>query len=89
MDDWSSLKPFEGAANKTAVVIAQRDAATKYPVSVSFCARGPHAPVCLKMHLFSKLCTKRVGFRSGLANQLTMNVQIRSGSPVAGKWYGL
>ncbi|MDD5523532.1 MAG: SAM-dependent DNA methyltransferase [Kiritimatiellae bacterium] len=36
VDDWSNLKPFEGAANKTAVVIAQRDAATRYPVSVNF-----------------------------------------------------
>jgi len=36
MDDWSSLKPFEGAANKTSVVIAQRDGKTRYPVGVSY-----------------------------------------------------
>ncbi|MFH1373801.1 MAG: SAM-dependent DNA methyltransferase, partial [bacterium] len=32
VDDLSSIKVFEGAANRTAVVIAERDSATIYPV---------------------------------------------------------
>lgn len=36
LDDWSATKPFEGAANRTAVLLCQRDLRTRYPVSVAF-----------------------------------------------------
>src|SRR5690606_2531903 len=32
VDDMSQIKPFEGAANRTAVVILQKGRETKYPV---------------------------------------------------------
>lgn len=35
VDDMSSLKPFEGASNRTAIVILERGNATTYPVSYS------------------------------------------------------
>lgn len=36
VDDMSELKPFEGAANRTSVVIMQKGHKTTYPVSYSF-----------------------------------------------------
>ena len=36
VDDMSELKPFEGAANRTSVVIMQKGYKTTYPVSYSF-----------------------------------------------------
>jgi SAM-dependent methyltransferase len=36
VDDMSDLKPFEGAANRTSVVIMQKGRKTTYPVSYSF-----------------------------------------------------
>jgi SAM-dependent methyltransferase len=36
VDDMSDLKPFEGAANRTSVVIIQKGQKTTYPVSYSF-----------------------------------------------------
>ena len=36
VDDMSELKPFEGAANRTSVVIIQKGHKTTYPVSYSF-----------------------------------------------------
>lgn len=35
VDDMADLKPFEGASNRTAIVILERGRATKYPVSYS------------------------------------------------------
>jgi len=32
VDDMSRLKPFEGASNRTAIVVLQRGASTKYPI---------------------------------------------------------
>ena len=36
MDDMSAIKPFEGATNRTAVVLAEKGSPTKYPVSVGY-----------------------------------------------------
>jgi SAM-dependent methyltransferase len=36
LDDMSRLKPFEGAANRTAVVLAEKGAPTRYPVAVGY-----------------------------------------------------
>lgn len=36
VDDMSALQPFEGATNRTAVVIAERDRQTKYPVAYGY-----------------------------------------------------
>jgi len=36
LDDFSALKPFEGAANRTAVVLAQKGRPTRYPVEVGY-----------------------------------------------------
>lgn len=36
LDDMSQLKPFEGAANRTAVVMAQKGSPTKYPINVGY-----------------------------------------------------
>jgi len=35
VDDMADLKPFEGASNRTAIVILQRDRETRYPVQYS------------------------------------------------------
>jgi len=47
LDDMSAIKPFEGAANRTAVVIAQKGQRTRYPVHVGYWrkqARGTSLP---------------------------------------------
>jgi SAM-dependent methyltransferase len=36
VDDMASLKPFEGASNRTAIVILERGGETRYPVPYSF-----------------------------------------------------
>ena len=36
VDDMSAIKPFEGAANRTAVILAEKGAPTKYPVSIGY-----------------------------------------------------
>jgi SAM-dependent methyltransferase len=36
LDDMSAIKPFEGAANRTAVVIARKGLSTRYPVQVGY-----------------------------------------------------
>ncbi len=35
-DDMSALKPFEGATNRTGIVLAEKGAPTKYPVNVGY-----------------------------------------------------
>jgi hypothetical protein len=51
--DFSSLKPFQGASNRTVIFDAQRDEATSYPVRVERWVRNSRSPLRDADHLAS------------------------------------
>lgn len=51
VDDMVALKPFEGAANRTSVVVMQRKAVTRYPVPYTLWSRKPRRPIALDSSL--------------------------------------
>jgi len=51
VDDMVALKPFEGAANRTSVVVMQRKAVTRYPVPYTLWKRKERASIGLDSSL--------------------------------------
>ncbi len=60
VDDMSEMKPFEGAANRTAIVILQKGRATKYPVSYTFWRKTSQGVALRDDDLFEEVSAKTV-----------------------------